>query len=474
MQSPLSRYLLLVRRWAWLALLGALICGVATYVVSSLLPPVYRASSMLIINVDDSSSSPYDNISASQLAATTYAQLVKSPVVLGPVLAAHPDLTSEQLNAMVSAKPQPDTSLIELDVENGDPAYAAELANEISQNFAAYVLTQLVGTVKIVGAEVPPDPIRPKPLLYSGIGLLVGLCLGTALAIIFEWADDRLAAPDEAEKLLGTETLAVLPRLRRRQRNKPAGMVPDLAETSRMICAALNAAQGTQPCKLVLFTSALPGEGKTIVAANAAAFLAKANKRVLLVDAHLRQPRLAQYVHLGGAEGCAGPYLETWKRLTNGSAQQANGLPTLCVLAPGRMPPANSADLFLSPLAQQFLQELANAPFDYVLFDAAPLLPVADAQMLAVSMQAAVLVINASKTSRKELERAWRLLNRGHVKVLGAVINRSRWPKARASRCPAAWRKNANRRALPPAGIAPTGQAAAPNFTAPVPPRASD
>jgi Mrp family chromosome partitioning ATPase len=187
---------------------------------------------------------------------------------------------------------------------------------------------------------------------------------------------------------------------------------------------------------------------------------------VLLVDAHLRQPDLAHYVHLGNSEGCSGAYLETWKRLTNGIGQHANDLPTLCVLTPGNLPLANPADLFLSPLAQQFLKDLESAPFDYILFDAAPLLPVADAQILASSMQAAVLVINASRTSRKELQHARRLLNRGHVKVLGAVINKSCWPLARASRYPTAWQSKADNRTRSPAAIAPVSQAAAPNITA--------
>src|ERR1051326_3736032 len=167
MQSPLSRYVFLARRWAWLAVLGAVICGVATSVISALLPPVYQASSLLIVNVN-SPASPYDNISAGQLAAATYAQLLKSPAILDPVLADHPDLTLEQLGAMVSVKSEANTALIDLDVENGDPAYAAELANEISQYFADYVFIQLTGTVKIVPAEIPTDPIRPRPLLYGG------------------------------------------------------------------------------------------------------------------------------------------------------------------------------------------------------------------------------------------------------------------------------------------------------------------
>lgn len=466
MQSHLSRYILLARRWAWLVLLGAVICGGVTYVICMLVPPVYQASAILNINID-SSTSLSDNINASQLEATTYAQLLTSSAVLNAVLKKHPNLTFEQLSAMVSVKPEANTSLIELDVDNGDPAFAAELANEICQNFANYIQTQLTGTVKIVSAEKPSDPIRPRPLLYSGIGLLAGFCLGLALAIIFEWMDDRLATPEEAEKLLDMETMAVIHRLEGKQHIRDGEMITDLAEACRMICAALNAAQVAHSCKFVMFTSALPKEGKTTVAAGVASSLAKANQRVLLVDAHLRKPSLMQYFHLGNPEEISSSYLETWKQLTNGDGHQVDDLPTLQVLTPGGTPLFNAADLFLSPLAQQFLEDLETAPFDYVLFDSAPMLPVADAQILAVYMQVAVLVIDASKTSRKELQHTRRLLSKGHTKVLGAVINKSRWSRASASRYPTTLQRGAGHRSLSPVDIPPMNQLAESYVTTP-------
>ena len=114
MQSPLSHYAMLARRWAWLIVLGIVICGSATYILSKRMAPVYRASSILIITIQ-SSPSAFDNISASQLAAATYAQLLTSPEILRSVLAGHPGLTIQQLTSMVDAKAQPNTSLIEAD-----------------------------------------------------------------------------------------------------------------------------------------------------------------------------------------------------------------------------------------------------------------------------------------------------------------------------------------------------------------------
>src|SRR5437773_10519046 len=133
MQSPLNRYLLLARRWAWLVILGIVLCGGATYIVSKLLPPTYEAFSTVIINAN-STSSAYDNITASQLIAPTYAQLITSPEVLKPVVANHPELTLKDLSLMVTAKPQSNTTLVEINVDSNDPNQAAQLADEIGQS----------------------------------------------------------------------------------------------------------------------------------------------------------------------------------------------------------------------------------------------------------------------------------------------------------------------------------------------------
>ncbi len=160
MQNPLSHYVRIAKRWVWMVILGIVICGGVTFLISKRMPPVYQASAVIVVNLY-SSPSPLENVSASQLAAPTYAQLLTSPPVLEPVLARHPGLTLKQLGAMVTAKSQPNSSLIDLDVENSNPQLAARLANEISQSFASYTNTQpsytntqLRGIILIVPAEI--------------------------------------------------------------------------------------------------------------------------------------------------------------------------------------------------------------------------------------------------------------------------------------------------------------------------------
>jgi len=426
LKTPIGYFRLLARRWAWLIILGIALCAGATYVFSKLIPPVYEASATLLIkscSSANSNSSAYDCLTASTGAVPTYAQLLTNPVILGPVVAQHPGLTLEQLTSMISVKPQSDTQLIELDVNADNPRLAMQLANDISSSLTQVVNSQLPGTVQVLPAEQPTDPIRPRPLQYTGIGALVGLGLALSLILLFEWSDDRLANPEEVQQLLGMETLAFIPKLSRFQRKKQAKEIPVLAEEYRILCAHLSVAQAIKPFKLVVVTSTLAGEGKSTVAANLASFLAMTGKQVLLVDANLHHPALDQHFRLDNHQGLSNVLLGQMEVDLDG---QATDMPTLRVLTVGTASP-HSAELLQSPLTSQLFEDFKNAPFDYVIFDAPALLPVADTLILASYIQATVFVVDVSKAWRRALLRARRVLDKTHTAVLGAVINKSQW-----------------------------------------------
>jgi capsular exopolysaccharide synthesis family protein len=427
MRNPLTRYMLLVRRWAWLVILGMLLCGGGTYIVTKLMHPVYQAEATLIVTFNTSPSG-YDNTSASLEALPTYGQLVTSPQVLQPVVAQHPGLTLKGLMAMVSVKPQSNTQLIAIDVNNTNPALAAQLANQIGQSFAQFANAQMSATVKVLPALTPTTPIQPKPSQDALLGAAAGLGIALGLIVAFEWIDDRMENPDEVPELLNFDLLTVIPELSRKERLKNAEEIPPLAESCRILCASLNALQENKPYKLVMITSALGGEGKSTVAANLATFMAMAGKRVLLVDADLRHPVQDQHFQLENRKGLSNAFLEMWAQVEVELNGQPTEIPTLRVLTAGVLP-SNPAELLQSPLAAQLFNYLRQSEqFDYIFFDATPLLPVADAQVLATYVDATVLVVDISKTPRKVLMRAKQALQRAHARVLGLVVNKSRWP----------------------------------------------
>ncbi len=427
MSSLLSRYALLAKRWAWMVLLGIALCSGATYIISELIPPVYQATATLIVTIN-SSAFPSDNIHASELAVSTYAQLLTDPAVLEPVVAQHQGMALNQLDSMISVKPLSNTQLIELDVKNSDPQLAVQLANEICQSFVQFSQSKLSGTVQIVPAKLPTDPIGPKPLQNTGIGALVGLGLALTLIVIFEWIDDLPTSLEDVQELLGMEILAVIPQLSRkqRQRNKEPEAPFALVEGYHLLCTSLHAAQAVKPFKMVMITSALAGEGKSTVAAHLACLLAKAGKSVLLVDANLRHPMLHQHFQLDKCAGLSELLLKMETLSEEELYGQTTNIPTLHVLQAGILP-TDPAELLQSIEVKQLFNYLKQAPFDTIIFDTPPLLPLADAQILALHIPTILMVVDGSRTSRRMLLRAKSVLKRTHTTILGVALNKSHW-----------------------------------------------
>lgn len=432
MQSPLSRYKVLARRWTWLVVLGIVLCSSASYAISKLIHPAYQASAIIEINIL-SSTSAYDNFTLSELSVPTYSQLLTNSAVLNPVVAAHPGMTLKGLRAMMAVKPQSNTQLIELDVTNNDPQMAKQLAYDISQSLITYSNLQAPSSIQVLPIDLPTDPVYPKPLSDAGLGAVGGLGLAVALIVIFEWIEGRLAGPQEVRELLGLEILTAIPRLSRKQRGQLPVRTPALVERYRILSANLIAAQAVKPFKLVMVTSALANEGTSSIAANLACWLAMAGKQVLLVDTNLYRPALDQLFQLDNRAGLSNVFLEMWAGPRAELYGQPTNIPTLRVLPAGEVP-SGPPDILQSPLANQLFEYFKQAPFDYIIFDAPPLLPVADAQLLASLVQAILLVVDADKTPRSVLSRARSTLNRTRTTILGVAINRSPWADDRATR----------------------------------------
>lgn len=423
MRNVLRYYALLARRWAWLALLGVGICGGGTYIASRLERPVYAASAYTIINIGTSTS---PNIADSLQAVPTFAQLITNPVVLNPVVAQYPGMTAQDLSSMISVKPQSNTQIIEIDVLNSDPQLAADLANQVCQSFARYANTQLSSNIEILPAQKPASPVRPRPLSDAAIGALVGLGLALALVIIFEWIENRITKLEQLQELLGTEVLTTLPSFTRSSRKRQLVESPDLAEKYRALCAHLNTSQALHPFKLILITSAFASEGKSTVAKNVATYLAMTGKKVLLIDANMRRPQLAEQFYLHNHTGLSNLLTEMWAKPRLELYSQASTIPTLRVLTTGAVP-MNSTELLQSVSANHFFAQLRSAHFDYVIFDGPPLLVAADTRILASYVEALLLVVDASKTPRKALLRMRQMLKQFNVTLVGVVVNRSPW-----------------------------------------------
>ena len=415
-------YVLLTRRWLWMLVICAIVCGGATYLLSTLFRPVYQASAYLVIEIG---AADHPSVTESLQAVPTFAQLVTIPAVLNPVLAQHPGMSIQELTAMVSVRAQTNTQIIELSVQADNPQLAADLANQVSQSFARYANTGAPDTVQIIPAMTPALPMQPRPLQDAGIGAAVGFMLALILALLFEWIGDRPTSVEHIQELLGMEILALVPRFSRRARRLDAQLAP--SEKYAMICAAFNVAQASQSFKLVAFTSALAGEGKSTVASNVAIHLSRAGKQVLLVDLNVHRPTLAQRFHLRSQVGLTDMLTRHSRQLPLAQYTQATGFAGLYLLAAGTRA-MSSLEFLRSLTASQFFPRLQQTPFDYVLLDTPPLFAVAETQILASSIEALALVVHGARTPQRVLARTRRLLWRMQAtRVLGVIVNQSSW-----------------------------------------------
>jgi non-specific protein-tyrosine kinase len=188
------------------------------------------------------------------------------------------------------------------------------------------------------------------------------------------------------------------------------------AEAYRTLRANLHFAALDAPLRSLVVTSPSAQEDKTTAVANLGVVLAQAEKRVILVDADLRQPRLHT---LFGRDNAAG-LLDALNGAQIEQVLQPAGVDGLSVLTSGKLPVVPS-DALSSGRMTRLIRQLETLA-DMVIFDTPPVLSVSDAALLASQTSGALLVIEAGKTRREQAQAAKDVLERARARLLGAVM----------------------------------------------------
>jgi non-specific protein-tyrosine kinase len=172
-----------------------------------------------------------------------------------------------------------------------------------------------------------------------------------------------------------------------------------------------------KPIQTLIVTSPAPDEGKSETAANLAVAMAQAGHDTILVDADLRRPSQHTIWGIANEHGLASLMLEE----TADIPFQSVGIDHLAVLPSGPLPP-NPADV-LSTRRMDEVLELLKGRAEYVLFDAPPVLAVADTALLASKLDALLLVIKAGATRRDHAQRTKELLQRANIRIIGVALS---------------------------------------------------
>ena len=191
------------------------------------------------------------------------------------------------------------------------------------------------------------------------------------------------------------------------------------AEAYRTLRTNLTFAALDKPLETLLVTSAAPGEGKSSIIANLAITLAQGERRVILVDADLRRPGLHEIFGVANDRGLTTMIVE--KTALDDPPLLEVGVDNLWLMPSGPLPP-NPADLLGSRRMEEAIARL-KARADVILFDAPPIVAVTDATVLGTKVDGVLLVVRAGRTRREHIQQARELLERVHVRILGAVLS---------------------------------------------------
>ncbi len=177
-----------------------------------------------------------------------------------------------------------------------------------------------------------------------------------------------------------------------------------------------------RPIETLVVTSAGPDEGKSQVLANLAVTMAQGERRTILVDADLRRPSLHEVFGVSNERGLTTMILD--EQAVDAPPLLDVGVENLWLMPSGPLPP-NPADILGSAKMEHVIEALKERA-DIILFDAPPVVAVTDAAVLGTKVDGVLLVVSAGRTRRDHAERAKELLERVHVRILGAVLNEAR------------------------------------------------
>lgn len=425
--------------------------------------PTYQAQSRIFLTA----APPGEPLTAAQLG--TYVELLRSPVVQDPIRR-RLGLGQEvpvQLDATISET----SSIVTVTARSSSPQGAADVANAVGPalvtlqgNFSPLLAGDgtAVQVIVVEEARPPAEPLLPDVYRNVALALLAGSALGVGLALLRHGLDPTVRDERDLAALSVRPVLARLPRLRdaaahpvveprahqtaaeeyRRLRANLQflGGAHRSAAAARTVGDPSATLAGDLPGpRSVLVTSAAPGEGRTHVALNLAHALAETGERVLLVDADLRRPAVAQLLQLEGVHatqtrsrarrraGQPGPEAAGLTAVLQGTAtldEATHRLPgtTLDVLPAGPVTEPGPSALLGTPVLPALFAELHQV-YDRIVVDGPPLLPVVDPLLLAQLVDGTVLVVRAGTTRKADLSGALRTLATVGLDPAGFALN---------------------------------------------------
>ncbi|MFZ3071581.1 MAG: polysaccharide biosynthesis tyrosine autokinase [Anaerolineaceae bacterium] len=280
----------------------------------------------------------------------------------------------------------------------------------------------ITSLVPIQTATPNPKPVKPEPVKTGAIAAVIGLLVTAGVIFLIDMLDDTIKTPDDITRKFHLPVLGII---------FDSGLGEDqlvtieqprspTSEAYRTLRTNINFSSVDRPLHTLLITSSGPNEGKTTIASNLAVAIAQSGKHVILADTDLRLPKTHAYFGLSNRRGLTTLFTESLKTLD--TVTQETSVRNLVLVTTGALPP-NPAELLGSNRMQMIIDTMREKS-DLVILDTPPVLVVADAAVLAPTVDGVLIVVTPGITHERALERAITQLSQVNARVLGVVLNK--------------------------------------------------
>ena len=288
---------------------------------------------------------------------------------------------------------------------------------------------QDAGARIITPATTPDSPSSPRPKLVYGMAGVLALLLSLLLVFVMERFKLGVRTGAEAERAFGYPVVGVIPFVESkkcRSGMKRYALAHGMVDMSASLCSeavrslriGLTLSQSERIPRVILITSSIPGEGKSVAAILLAASSAASGQKTILVDCDLRHRSVSE-AFANAQKGLA--------EVLTGSTTVTDVIVKVPVIGfdviPAGLAVQNPGDLLASRKMCQLIAELRDV-YDYIVIDASPLLPVVDALVLATMVDKVLMIVEWSRTSRFNVSEALKVLRPESHRLAGIVLNK--------------------------------------------------
>ena len=401
--------------------------------------PEYKSSVTILLVADENKTNKeltQTDLNINNGLISTYSSIAKSTnVVQKTIENLELNMSASSLQKKVDAKQIDSTQFLKISVTNANPELAKNIANELANVFTQQIkeIYNLQNISIVDEAEVESTPCNVNHMKDIIMFAFAGLFLAMVSVVAIFMFDDTIKSEEDIEKNVKLKAIGTLPVDKEKNelivKNNPKSQIVESIKTIRT-----NILYSTNK-NAILVTSCKQDEGKTWVINNLAVAFAQTGKRVILVDANLREESNKNDIfEIDKGEGLSDFIKEISEDNLDNLQKSRNyiketKIPNLHILQNGTIPP-NPVELVSSRNMQKIIKLLKNM-YDVVLIDGTSSIMVSDSIALSSMVDSTILIAENKKTKINDLKKVKKLIEDVHGNILGVILNKAQTQKGK-------------------------------------------